>query len=234
MPSDIQDMGFGLNYNQGFRPMSAGGGGGRLGGGADPNDPSWFYKFGQQSALERQLAGMQQAGETQRAQISAAASRYPSTLKQQRFNQVSPWLQGQYNTPVDIGQSQAGPAIDASPIWGEGQIQGRVNAMRGANDAATAGKMRGMQQQVAGRGFGSNSPLAQALGAGMQASNLATNTQGENDLRWQAAQGNKQFVLQAQQAQEQEAADRNQEDIQRRQMQAQRQNAIIAAMAGIV
>jgi hypothetical protein len=103
------------------------------------------------------------ASSTQRANIAAAANRYPNTLKQQRFNTVNPWLAAAYNTPVDIGQSREGPAIDASPIWGEQQIQGRVNQMRGTNDAATAGRQRQMQQQVAGRGFGSQSPLAQAL-----------------------------------------------------------------------
>ena len=202
--------------------------------GGSSYEPGWQYKFDQDAALQRELTGMREAGDTQRARIAARASTLPANQRQQRFNTVNPWLQAMYNEPFDVGQSGSGPSIDASPIWGEQQIQGRVNLMRGTNDAATAGRTRNMRQDLAGRGFGSNSPLAQALGVQMQGQNLATNTQGENDLRWTAAEGNKAHVLKAQTAQEQQYANRMQEDIERRRMASQRQNAIIAAMAGIV
>jgi hypothetical protein len=68
--------------------------------------------------------------------------------------------------------------------------QQRINTMRGENDMRTATNTQNMSQGVAKQGYGSNSPLAAQLAATMQQGNLATNTQGEQDIRNHAADYN--------------------------------------------
>lgn len=105
--------------------------------------------------------------------------------------------------------TQAGPDIAAGPIWNPQQISQRVNAMRSGNDATTAGLANRMRGSFAARGFGGNSPLAAALGAQSQHSNLMANTAGENTLRWNAAEGNAKHLLAGQALQENQAGRRD-------------------------
>lgn len=123
------------------------------------------------------------------------------------------WGTGGFGQGAPPGAGQ--PRISARPVYTQGDIQRQVNMQTAANDQGTATKMRDMQSSLAGRGFGSNSPLAQALGQGMQMGNLATNTQNASQTRLGAASANAQQVLAGQTAQEQQYASRQQEAIQR-------------------
>lgn len=148
-------------------------------------------------------ASGEQLSKVQEARVNAL---YPEIMKQ--------WLalQNQAQTPfaqtlsevggqrADMGTAPNYPGITVGGVWNDDQIQQRVNAMRGANDAATGGEVRRLGEGAAGRGFTASSPLYQALTSNAQAKNLATNTQGENDLRWNAAEGNAGQLLRSQQA----------------------------------
>lgn len=83
------------------------------------------------------------------------------------------------------------------PIWSESQIQQRVNSAQGVNNQATANNVRQMEGQMAGRGFGSNSPLQMALAAQMGAAARSANVDADLDTRWNASQGNEQHMQQA-------------------------------------
>lgn len=195
----------------------------------------------QQAAIEAQRAmeAQRQAGETQRARIGARASTAGVRADQDRFNTVFPWLQGQLGqlgsamfNPVG-GQSPPSPDITVGPIWDGSQVQQQVNAARAGGDQATQSRIATMQKQTAGKGFGANSPLAQALGAGMMNQNLATNMDAERGIRWDAAEGNAGHVLKTQQAREQQFASRQEEDIARRRTQMQGYSALVAALSGL-
>lgn len=201
----------------------------------------------QKSVAGANIAGQDRASDKQywgninTSKIQADASKYPATLKQDRFNQVFPWLQGQFgalshslNGDRVGGQSGGSPEISVGPVWNSQQIQGRVNDARASNDATTQTNINNMQQSMGGKGFGSNSPLAQALGVQMQGQNMANNTQAENDLRWNSAQGNADQITKTQGLREQQFAARNQEDIARRQALYNNQNTLISALSGIV
>jgi hypothetical protein len=114
------------------------------------------------------------------------------------------------------GKSGPSPEITVGPIWNDQQTDQRVNQMRAASDQTTAGNINRMSQSTAGRGFGTNSPLQQALQAQMQGANLAQKTGAENDLRWGAAEGNKKHILGTQKARSDQFSDRMAEDIERR------------------
>ncbi len=198
-----------------------------------------FQRGMQQAELgnRTQLTRMQNRGENRRAQIAANASMYPAQLQQERFNTLLPLLQGalggqsQYSVG---GQSQQGPAISSRPVWDDSQVNQRVNLMAAQNSQKAASQMNAAQQQAAGNGFGSRSPLLAELNARYQGQAMANTTRGENDLRWNAAQGNAQQVLAAQQAQEQQVANRNQEDIERRKTWSGYQSSLLGALAGLM
>lgn len=193
-------------------------------------------------------SSFQDASSNQSSSSGAAYS--PEQLA--RIQQLFPQLlaeYGSYNTATPFSSllAQIGgtptdfPGITTGPIWGEPQIQGRVNAFRAQNDAATAGKGRRLADTTAGRGFGTNSPLYQELMGNLSAQNLSANTLGENDLRWNAAQGNAQHLLSTEQANVGRSAAVSADDLARRQMAlsgrgqdlqfaANRQNALLQAL----
>lgn len=156
-----------------------------------------------------------------------------------RFNQILPMLSGQFGR-LNNGFATAGgtntpmPPISAGPTLNPQQIQQQVNTSRAANDQATAGQMQQSNSSLAGRGFGSNSPLQMALNQGMQNNNLATNTANETATRLNAAQLNASQRLNSQQALSNQWATGNQLDIQRRAPIFAQQNALIAALGGLV
>jgi hypothetical protein len=165
-----------------------------------------------------------------------ATARLPHELAQQRFNTVLPYLTnalGNFSSTVG-GQSPPSPEITVGPVWNSQQIQQQANAMRARNDQATQSRIQGTQQNMAARGFGNRSPLLAALGAQYQNQNLAANSAGERDLRWNAAQGNAQNVQQTQVARSNQFAQRQQEDIERRRQALGSQSAMLSALAGLV
>ncbi len=156
-----------------------------------------------------------------------------------RFNQLLPLLTGQLGKlnngfATAGGTNSAPPPISAGPTLNPQQIQQQVNTSRAANDQATAGQQANSNASLAGRGFGSNSPLSMALNQGMQNNNLATNTANETSTRLNAAQQNASQLLNSQQALSNQWATGNQLDIQRRAPYFQTQNALIAALGGLM
>lgn len=259
--ADLRNQGFGLNYNRGFNNGAVFMGGGSdpnaqyAAQGYQQRQTQQKQQSFDNSQLQQQLgfsreqlgaetAGRQQALNSQQriAQINADASRYPADLQQSRFNAVFPFLSQQLGggggdgSSGYKGQGQVGnqPTISAAPVYSENQIQQQVNSSRAANDQQTAGAQRQMQQQMSARGYGSNSPLAQELGVGLQNKNLSANTDAERQLRFDAAGANSKQVLAGQQAQEGQFANRQQEDIERNKVYQSKFNALIAAMGGLV
>ncbi len=177
---------------------------------------------------------------TKQAQIAADASRYPATLKQQRFDTIFPWLQGQLGSlssggglATAGGQSGPSPEITVGGVWNPQQTQQQVNSARAKNDQTAQTTMRGQQQQLSAQGFGANSPLLQSLYGQTQANNLATNTSNEREIRNNAAQQNAQNLLSTQSARENQFANRQNEDIERRKPVWQTFNNLIGSLVGL-
>lgn len=226
--------GFGLNYDQGF------GRGSRSGGMVSSYGPQQgaYQNFALQqqaaNAQEKQF-GIHESGETERANIAARAQTYGQDLKQSRFNQLFPSLQSQIgNLPRVGGGSGAGPTITAAPIWNEQQIQQQVNAGVSANDRRTANQNMQMANQMAGRGYASSSPLQQALMSQNSMQNLMANSDLARTTRWDAASGNAAQVLKGQTAQEQQFANRQQEDVERRKAYTQGLVGLTSSLASLL
>ena len=175
---------------------------------------------------------------TEQARIGAEASKFPHILKQQRFDTLWPWLQGQFgNLQNELaragGQSGASPEITVGGVWNPQQVNQQVNATRAQNDMAAQSQMKQQAQKVGGMGFGSNSPLLQALQGQTQAANLATNTQAEQQFRNQAAQLNAEHLFNTQQGRENQFASRQREDIERRKPIWSGYNTLLGSLVGL-
>ena len=198
--------------------------------------------FGQQrNALA--LAGINANSASNVAGIQAEASKYPATLAQGRFDRVFPFVQQQFgalSSQLGTGGSGGegtggfGPTISAQGVYSPEQIQGQANQLRAQNSQQAQSQTRTAARNLAGHGMSSQSPLLQALGAQYQGQAQQASTQGENDLRYQAAQGNATQQLKGQQAQEAQFASRQQEANDRRRIQAQQSSALLAALAGLI
>lgn len=136
-----------------------------------------------------------------------------------RINRLYPQLQDRYSalagsaakpfasllqetggTPMNFGQTSPFPDVTVGGVWSPQQVDERVNTMRAQGDLGLAGEQRRLRERTAGRGFGSNSPLAQEMAQNMAAQNYAANVQGENDLRFNAADVNAKHLLETQKA----------------------------------
>src|SRR5262245_22635087 len=226
---DPRDYGLGLNYARGFQTRP-----GFMAMSRDLEGEHQALQQGwgrQQAELGRQFQAQQaglgrqhetsqlnlQLGQRERESVRDAA------LRQQQMDIARGAQQASWNRYASIapyltqalGQAQAGyrgagqvgnqPEISAAPVYNQQQIQQQVNAQKAATDLQTAGQIRRMQEQQAGR-MGAQGPLAQALAAMYQGQGLAASTAAERETRMNAAQMNAAQVLRGQTAQEQQFA----------------------------
>lgn len=188
-----------------------------------------------QQGHERAMGSLEQQGANYRAGLQAAGQRDALGQSQGRFNALLPMLQGALGQADLVGGvSREGPQINASPVWSGQQIGEQVNAAQARNNASTQSGQRGLSQSFAGRGFGSNSPLLQALSTGMDMNRMRQNSEDTREINWGAAQGNARHVLAAQQAQEAQIANRNQEDIERRRSANNYKSSLLGILGGMV
>lgn len=92
-------------------------------------------------------------------------------------------------------------SIDAGPIWSDDQVQGAVNQGRATNANQTQQAGQSLSQGLAARGFGAGGGgLGAALRGALSSNSAAQQAQGEQQLRYNAAQGNAQQNLASQTA----------------------------------
>lgn len=169
-------------------------------------------------------------------QLARIKQLYPQILS--RLGQVgsiapfSQVLQQAGGTPLAIGPSPdfgsvggaaAYPEITQKAVYTPDEIQAQVNQLRAQNTAELQGQQRQAIASAAGHGFMTGSPLTQALSTNLAGQAMASSTEAENNLRWQAASGNAQQLLAQQQAGVARARAMGGEDVQRRQLSAQDQ-----------
>jgi hypothetical protein len=155
--------------------------------------------------------------------------------KDAHWNALFPYLTqglrsiGNFSSRVG-GQSGVGPRINARPIFDQSGIQQQMNANRAQGAQETAGQVQGMQNRLAGSGFGANSPLAAALQTQMSMANMGNVANQNREFKQNAAQANAGQLLKAQTAQEQQFASRQQEDIERRRQVIGQQQGLLGLL----
>lgn len=159
----------------------------------------------QQNAANAGLSNQSNATSRSNAAMAAQAAEYPSMIKQQDFQQLFPSIQSSLsalNTPGNVQKIAGTPGITVGGVYNPQQIQQQVNASNAATNASTSTQNKQQASSLAGRGFGSNSPLAQMLASGNQMNALQTNTANETGIRQNAAQQNASQLLNSQNAYE--------------------------------
>ncbi len=153
----------------------------------------------------------------------------------------------------NYGYGTAAPAVPAPPSGGglppaisQQQQNANVNLNNAQNWAQAGGESKRQTQQLAGSGLGATSPLAKALQAQVFGGALAANTAGATTARQQAAQLNAQQALGAYQADQGARASEYGSQVGAQasqygsrlnyqaalaQVQAQKQNALLAALS---
>lgn len=192
-----------------------------------------------QAALQREGYGNQQTLARIQADAATLAERNKQGFRTQLFPTFLSLLQGAGNgngttTEGYRGAGQVGqqPGITEGGIYSPAQVQERVNMTRAQNDARMASQNAANERNLAGRGFGSRSPMAMQLAQSGQMANLAANSQAENDIRWGAAEGNAKQLLDSQRAREAQFAARQQEDIERGKQKSGLITGLLGAMGG--
>lgn len=198
-----------------------------------------FRMKGQDQWGDERRQQVQEKGDNFRANLAADTAKFPHILEQQRFDKLFPTLQNlmggfQAQNERIGGQSGPGPQISSAPIWSNQQIQEQVNSGVARNNQSVATQNRTLGNSLAGRGFAAGSPLQQALQNQNQMMGMVGNSDIARQTRWDAAEGNKKHVLQAQMGQEQQFSNRMQEDIERRKAYNQGMGSYISALAGLL
>lgn len=98
-------------------------------------------------------------------------------------------------------------SIDDGAVYSPEQLQEQVNLMRAKNDAEAATMANSAASSLAGRGFGSSSPLLESLQNQIGRTNLAANSADESNLRYAVSGKNADQKLKAQIARAQAAVD---------------------------
>ena len=182
----------------------------------------------QQQVAGQQFEPWQQAGREEA--LSFALSALPGAVGAQGTN-FSDILSQVGGTPTEFSNIPIEGVL--SPL----QIQSRVNSTTALGNATAQGNLRQLQEQFAGRGFGSNSPLMAELSANIYGQALAGNTAAELNFREQSARDNAVQMLGARQAQTNVEQARSQDELQRRAFsldfalrQFERENSLLQAI----
>jgi hypothetical protein len=168
------------------------------------------------------------------ADVAAATARFPVEMKERRWQQLFPYLEGLLSggqDPYTIGGQTRAPGAGAPrQVYTDEQVNQQVNDSRARGAQGTATRVRDMRQSLAGRGLGANSPLSAALESQMQAANLMNQLDQERQLRFDVAGANSQQGLAAAQLDEARRAAMAGEDIERARPHFAQQNALLALL----
>lgn len=183
--------------------------------------------YGYTSGASEESSGRSYSTSGSRQRSSSEGGERYTPEQEGRINQLYADISSrlaQMGQPGDYSRylsTVGGPAVPFSPVtagnvYTPDALQQQVNLMRGQNDARSAAQIRQMQDQMAGRGYSGQSPLAMALQAGYLQQALASSSQGENQLRFDAQRANADQLLRQQIADVQRASLENQAGVNRR------------------
>jgi hypothetical protein len=199
----------------GIQPGS-GLGGNLYGYGADPTMVQQGLSR-EQMGLEKQLAGNQ------------------LDWQKQKFNTILPLLTGGLNAARGgiPGANIPTPQITAGPVYNPQQMQAQKNLIGSQAQGDIGTQQKQIAQSSAGRGFGSNSPLQQALSTEAAGMGRAGERQAQTQAGLTMAAQNAQQRLASQQAAAQAQLGAAQIGVEAQRPWWQLQSSLIGALAGL-
>lgn len=168
-----------------------------------------------------------------------AATQLTEGDKMNRFNAILPMLSGQLLSGnggafTAGGSNTAPPPITAGPVYNAQQMQQAQNANASQISAGAATQNQQTNNSLAGRGFGSNSPLSMALQGANDSNARGQIASSNTQLGLQGAQANATQLTNSQNALSNQWATGNQLDINRRTPYVQQRTALLQSLAGLV
>jgi hypothetical protein len=135
-------------------------------------------------------------------QMGQQAKQFGQTLdwQKQKWGQVFPLLSGALSRGPTPGANIPVPGITAGPTYSNQQMQQQKNLIGSQAQGDIGTQQKQIAQSTAGRGFGSNSPLQQALSTEAQGMGRAGMRQAQTQAGLTMAQQNAQQKLASQQA----------------------------------
>lgn len=198
-----------------------------------------------QQAFQGQQAQAQRAAEAQQAAANRNIEQQRIGLDQQRQNwtQQKFGLEWPYFTNLLNSYSATGgggaynpgnvPAIDTGGVYGPGRIDATVHADVAANDQKTLTDMRNENQRFSGRGYGVGSPLQLALNNASLSAGRATDQSIALNDRTRMEELDAKQKTAGQTLAEQQRSNIANEGYSYAKLGVERQNALMAALAGI-
>lgn len=202
---------------------------------------------GQQYVADQNRASNQYSADqnaaTNRYNTDASTNQFNQRLRfaQDRYNQLFPMIAGQLGSGVSArggpsGQAAAGlvPSATSDSVYSPQQIQEQVNATQAQNQRAGATAFRTARRDLGGRGQGNNSPLLAAIQSNLAIGTQAANSQAAQSIPFQAAQANATQALSAQRANMDAYSQRQQEGIQRSQVDSSNKLGLLGILAQLL
>ena len=154
--------------------------------------------------------------------LAQQLARAEEARKQQAFGALMPLIRGGLSGRGGGGRD---PAIFRGPIWSPQDVQQNVNTARAYNDQRLGSDVADMEARTSAQGFGSRSPLIEALRQNYQMNNLVANTGAATDIRLRTTGENAKHRLESETAYEDAVT-------KRQATEAQKYNALIQALMG--
>lgn len=132
------------------------------------------------------------------------AAELPINLRRDIFNQTFPLINRAFDGMGGGGSANFGqvggtntpqPNLPDNFVYSPDQIQQQVNSARAQGDQGAETQKRKMSGELAGRGFGSKSPLAMALEQAADSTARMGNADQEREIRFDAAGANAKQAL---------------------------------------
>jgi len=187
------------------------------------------YGYGADPQMLQQNLAQQQMGQQ--------AKEFGQTLdwQKQKWGTILPMLQGLQGS-LSRGPTSANiptPQITAGPTYSNQQMQQQKNLIGSQAQGDIGTQQRQIAQSTAGRGFGSNSPLQQALSTEAAGMGRAGERQAQTQAGLTMAQQNAQQKLASQQAAAQAQLGAAQIGVEAQRPWWQLQSSLIGALAGM-
>jgi hypothetical protein len=201
-------------------------------------------KFTLGTAAGQDTARMQDATQRNGQQLNFEAAKLPFDWQREKFRQVFPLFQSGAGNGFGNGQpgraarrrgsNTPTPNVTVGGVYSPQQVDQSVNAALAKNAQQTATANRDVGQTAAARGMSSRSPLVAALMGRNTAAQLGADADASRQIRGDAAAANAKQQTTSEALREQAWQAENQLDVNRRQVTGSQQNALLAALAGIL
>jgi len=168
-------------------------------------------------------------------QMGQQAKEFGQTLdwQKQKWGTILPMLQGALGRGGIPSANIPVPQITAGPTYSNQQMQQQKNLIGSQAQGDIGTQQRQIAQSTAGRGFGSNSPLQQALSTEAAGMGRAGERQAQTQAGLTMAQQNAQQKLASQQAAAQAQLGAAQIGVADQRPWWQLQSSLIGALAGL-